>query len=443
MAFFDRLPVLPLRQMALTKVAINVCLDPEILDFVKINGCASFVFPSKETHLYLGVKSPKEETWIWKDFLKECVSDFCALFKLRNVPECADCVTRKNILPFARWEELVEEKISSLPKLLQRELLDMLRSVSIEMDMWTKEHSKYWREFSEIVCCFQHDFQWNSLGKIDRWRTARKLIINERVDILARNILASLYSLMEMLPIKDKLPDEIVEKYSDFPEEDEEWSTRTSFCDIQFYYTIQKDEFIAANSSGKMMFIKCLLRMDCLQYEDFLFFMSHMDEDKRKYIFEVYAFKILWLFFLKWPLQCMFLNAAEQLLPYFTQSDFRDMLISIIYERIMLGWKDFNYIDLLKGFWSLSPSKLKESIKTDSIYEPLMLIINFPVGEMFPNEQLLENYNGDVLTFSYDGFKYHLGKNGIRIEDFKITNLFDPPRLFINLFIFDKDLKIK
>ncbi|GFQ70728.1 uncharacterized protein TNCT_369471 [Trichonephila clavata] len=401
MAFFNHFPVLPLRQMALTKVAITVCLDPEILDFVKINTSVSFVFPSKETHLFLGVRSPKEEIWTWNDFLYESVSNLDELLRQRNmVSECVDNVTRKNILPFASWEELVQKRISLFPNLLQHELLDMVRSVSIEIDIWIKDHSKYWRQFSEIVCCFQHDFQWNSLGKIDRWRTARKLIINERVDILARNILASLYSLMEMLPIKDKLPDEIVKKYFNFPERDiREQSTLLTFMEIQFSYTLQKNKFITMSSEEKMMFLKYLLQMECLQYEDFLFFMSHMNEDERKTLFKYCAFKILWLFFLKRPLQCMFLNAAEQLLPYFTEREFLDMLKLIIYERIMLGRKDFNYIDLLKEFWSLSPSKLKESVKTDSIYEPLMLIMNFPAGEMFPNEQLLENYNEDVLTF--------------------------------------------
>ncbi|GFX32563.1 uncharacterized protein TNCV_3704371 [Trichonephila clavipes] len=429
--------------MSVTKSAITVCLDPEILDFVKINGCASFVFPSKETHLYLGVKSPKEEPWIWKDFLTDSVFKQYALPTQGNgVTESSDCVTRKNILPFARWEELVEERISTLPKLLQHQLLDVVRLVSIEIDKWIKEHTKFWREFSEIARSFLYDFQWNALGKIDLMRTARKLIINERADIISRNILATLYGLKDKIPIKDKLPDEIVEEYSNFSERDfTKPPTGIPFFLMQFNYTLQKDKFITLNPVEKEMYFEALLRMECLQYEDFPFFMSHMNDDASKILFEYHAFKILGQYFLDWPLQCKFLSAAEQLLPYFTEREFRGILRLIIYERIMLRRKDFNYIDLLKEFWALSPSKLKESIRADSIYEPLMLIINFPVNEMFPNELLLENYNEDCLTFNYHGVKYILGRNGIRKEDFKVTHLFDPPRAFINLFICDKDLK--
>ncbi|GFY66348.1 hypothetical protein TNIN_493141 [Trichonephila inaurata madagascariensis] len=69
MDLFDHPRVLPLRQMTMTKLAITMCRDPEILNFMKTNGCASFDFPSKLTHLYLQVESPNEETWISRDCL--------------------------------------------------------------------------------------------------------------------------------------------------------------------------------------------------------------------------------------------------------------------------------------------------------------------------------------------------------------------------------------
>ncbi|GFU51491.1 uncharacterized protein TNCV_81351 [Trichonephila clavipes] len=165
MAFFDRLHVLSLRQMAMTKLAITVSRDQKILDFVKDYGCASFVFPSKEIHLYLGVKSPVEETWTWKDFMVEKLpSKFDYLLHMRRISatEPDDCVTGRNILPFARWEELVEERVSSLPKVLQHELLDVVHSVSIELDKWIKYHTEDWRISPEIALSAQYDFQWNS-----------------------------------------------------------------------------------------------------------------------------------------------------------------------------------------------------------------------------------------------------------------------------------------
>ncbi|GFT64552.1 uncharacterized protein TNCV_649461 [Trichonephila clavipes] len=123
-----------------------------------------------------------------------------------------------------------------------------------------------------------------------------------------------------------------------------------------------------------------------------------MGNEDRKAVFKTSCLQILQLL-LDWPLQGEFLNAAEHLLPYFTEIDFIVILNIIVYERILLHRKDFNYIDLLKEFWSLSPSHLKEPINIYPIYEPLMLIINFPVDEIFPSEQLLQSYEWDNLTF--------------------------------------------
>ncbi|GFR12560.1 uncharacterized protein TNCT_67291 [Trichonephila clavata] len=417
------------------------------MDFVKINGCASFVFPSKETHLYLDVEIPREETWIWNDFMLGTDTSRSYFFnrKRGSATYLDECVTRNNILPFRRWEELVEERISPLllPQLLQRELLDVVRSVSIEVDKWIKYHSEVWRKSPEIAHSFLYDFQWNSLGKIDLGKTARKLIINEKLEIEDRYILASLYSLMDKRPTEEKVPGEIVEMYSNFPERDtREQPPWIPFFAIQFNYSMQKDVFISASSKEKVQFLSTVLGNECLQFEDFLFFLSHMGEDERKTIFKRQSFKILRMYFLNWPLQCKFSNAAEQLLPFINKSEFREMLKFIIYERIMLDRKDFNYIDLLKEFWSLSPSKLKESIKTGSIYKSLMLIKNFPICEIFPNEQLLQNYIGNGLTFTYDGIKY-ICRHLIVKHYFEDASAFDPPRAFVNFLIFDKDTKSK
>ncbi|GFS61420.1 uncharacterized protein TNCV_4311601 [Trichonephila clavipes] len=152
----------------MTKLAINLCRDPEILDFVKDNGCVSFVFPSKETHLYRGVKSPKEEIWTWKDILMQ---SFFSSFYVRHEPlDLEDYVTnvspeRRNVLPFARWEELVEEKISSLPTLLKRKVLDVFRSFCIEIDKWIKYHSQVWENFSKfhaVPVRFSVEFIWTN-----------------------------------------------------------------------------------------------------------------------------------------------------------------------------------------------------------------------------------------------------------------------------------------
>ncbi|GFS61512.1 uncharacterized protein TNCV_4312241 [Trichonephila clavipes] len=248
MTFFERPYVLSLRQMAMTKVAINVCLDPEILDLVKDYGCASFVFPSKVAHLYLNAESPVEETWMWKDFMVEKVlSKFSNLpGRRRSATQPDDWVTRKNILPFARWEELVEERISSflLPQLLQHELFDVVRTVSIEIDKWIKDHTEDWRKFPEIARCAQYDFQWNSHGKIDRVKTASTLIMNEKLEIEDRYLLAALYGLVDKMPIGEKIPHNIIVKYSNLAEN--RWSTLDG--NVEYSYLKRHAYFLTMSS---------------------------------------------------------------------------------------------------------------------------------------------------------------------------------------------------
>ncbi|GFY70325.1 uncharacterized protein TNIN_282911 [Trichonephila inaurata madagascariensis] len=440
MAFLDRRYVLSLRQMAMAKVAITVCRDPEILDFVKNNGCASFVFPSKETHLYLDVESPVEETWMWKDIILEKMSKFSYLLRNeRSATKPDDYVRKENILPFARWEELVEERISSLPQLLKQELLDVIRSFSIEIDKWFKYHSDDWkeslkiarREISNVRLCSnrsRYDYLGNSRREIDREKVVGMFEIGDHY------LLAILCGLMNKMPNGEQMPHEIVQKYSKLTENG--WSKPIG--NVELSNLSRHKYFIAMSYDDRCAFITSLLLEECLQYEDFLFYMSYMSDYDRKQIFEFFSFEIL-LLFLNWPLQCEFLNAAEYLLPYFSGSCFFLMLNIIIYQRIMLSRKDFNYIDLLKGFWSLSPSDLKEFIKTTSIYEPLLFVINFPADETFLSEQLLERYSNDELKFTCFGAKYSLMRETMPIA---VLEHYSYPALkSIHLFLFEKILK--
>ncbi|GFY06943.1 uncharacterized protein TNCV_4090451 [Trichonephila clavipes] len=430
----------------MTKLAINLCRDPEILDFVKDNGCVSFVFPSKETHLYRGVKSPKEEIWTWKDILMQ---SFFSSFYVRHELDLEDYVTnvspeRRNVLPFARWEELVEEKISSLPTLLKRKVLDVFRSFCIEIDKWIKYHSQVWENFSKIPRSAPYDFQWNSFGQIDLVGTASALIVNETLDIKDRYILACLYGLMDQMPIGKKVPDEIVQKYSKLAkrevivQKEFNWTSKG----FQINYFMRNSSFTNLISKKKVLFLNTVLSEECLQCDDFLFYMSHMTKEESKDVFKISAFKIL-LLLLNWPLQGEFLKVAEHLLPYFTEINFFVMLDIIIYQRIMLRRKDFNYIGLLKGFWSLSPSNLKESLKNYPIYEPLMLIINSPVGEIFPSEKLLQSYESGYLTFRCCGVKYllHSGRKPSHLRACAPKIECELQRPFVSTFVFIKYLE--
>ncbi|GFS61551.1 retrovirus-related Pol polyprotein from transposon opus [Trichonephila clavipes] len=266
MEFFENRNVLSLRQMSMTKLATTVCRDPKILHFMKINGCASFVFPSKNAHLYLEVKNARKDTWMWKSLVRDVNFTPVDHHLRRDEPDEPDWQIKRNVLPFARWEELVKKRISSLPKLLQHELLDVIRLVSIEIDKWIKHHSLIWPKSSDIARNFQYEFQWDSLGKIDREKTAMKLILNKRLRITDRYILCVLYGLMDMIPIQEKVPDEIIQTYRR-----RELPLSMAFVGIEINYLERKDMFLTAGCEQRMTFLGDVLLKECLKWVFFEF----------------------------------------------------------------------------------------------------------------------------------------------------------------------------
>ncbi|GFT99156.1 uncharacterized protein NPIL_680001, partial [Nephila pilipes] len=202
-------PVIPLRQMAMGKIAIAVCNDPDIKNLVRERGSVSFVFPSKETQAYLEKEGrlfeqtcelDLRQTWAWKNVLMDA-----------NFPPAIEYLTPESdvlldqremgegILPFQRWEELVEKKISSflLPPLLRYELFDVIRSIAAEIDKWIKDHTLITKNALEIARTAQCYFQWNLFGKIDRVKTAETLIRKEVLRTEDLYFLALHYGLMD------------------------------------------------------------------------------------------------------------------------------------------------------------------------------------------------------------------------------------------------------
>ncbi|GFS61613.1 uncharacterized protein TNCV_4312761 [Trichonephila clavipes] len=435
----NSLPVESLRQITLAKFAIQLCNSAEIRDFVKENGCESFIFPSKETHTYLNVSSQVDEAWASKDFLIQEIHP--KSYIIRNRTGRSDAFfARNDMLPFARWEKLVENIMSSFsfPPILLPELLDVVRSVSIEIDKWIKYHSRFMRDSLNFAHSAQCHFQWNSLGRIDRVRTANTLIANKRLDIEGRYLLSLYYDLA--MPTGEKVPDLILEKYANVAEKrPPQWSS--SDVDVEKRDATRTKWFDALSSEEKVRYLEKALAEECLRYENLRLYMFHMQDNERKQVFKMHAFKILTQYFLDWPLQGDFLDAAEQLLPYFTESDFFEMLRIILNEKILLGRKDFNYVNLLKDLWSISPSQLKESTEANSIYGPLRFTLNFPVGEMFPNEQLFQWYGDNCLKFGYCGLKYCLFKREVDPKRWLFSDDFDFYRncKYINAFVFQKN----
>ncbi|GFU15421.1 uncharacterized protein NPIL_611171 [Nephila pilipes] len=423
-------PVLSLRQMAMIKVAIHVCNDPDIQDFVKENGSFSFVFPSDTTQIFLnGAKLKSIQTWAWENCFTEASSNSWIESQVPNYDRLPHWDMRTSFPPFKTWTELVEKKVSSflLPRKLHPELLDVIRLVSLEIDKWTKEHSLILKKFTEFTRAAQCYFQWNSRGIIDRIKTARTLIRNASLPFEERNILALHYGLMDDLlayrskgltcgKIVDMLLPTMMRGAGEI------WEPFTGESD--FNYIAQRNFFNKSTPEQKLECLKTVLSQGCMLYENFLFCLSQMGDDQREVIFKEYALKIL-MYFMDWPFQCQFLDAARQLLPYFKRTDFQRVLYVILYERIMIGWKDFEYISLLKEFWSQSPTILKQQMETNSIYENLKFTLNYSGSNNFPREIVFDYDNLTRWAFGFRGIRYFLFIKQKSYRGMFVDNLFD------------------
>ncbi|GFU25903.1 uncharacterized protein NPIL_413431 [Nephila pilipes] len=415
-------PLLSLQQMAMVKLAVPVCNDPEVQDLVIRSGSLSFVFPSKETEIFMNRSREQFEgscanvfkPWTWNDFLINGSSKhsyrYCPELKKRRVTLGK---LRKGTLPFGEWEELVEKKMSSfmVPYFLRPKLLDLIRSVTVEIDIWIKDHSFILVHTAQSVRTAQSYFQWTSYGRIDRVKTARTLIIKDVLHIEDLYILALHYGLMDDMfsdTNRNLAWKKLAEKEADFLASG---STVTFVCktftgESDFNYIALRNFFSESTPDERVQCLNTVLSMDCLQYEDLLFGLSKMDDNEKSAVFKTHPLKLL-MYFLDWPLQSQFLDAAECLLSYFTETDFRVLLIFILYERIMVGWKDFDYIQLLKELWSRCPSPLKQCVTSeDCVYDDLMYTVNYSNNAISPKEHLLESYDEICLPFGYRGTQY-------------------------------------
>ncbi|GFU54948.1 uncharacterized protein NPIL_433951 [Nephila pilipes] len=411
------LPVLSLRQMAMMNIAIYVCNDPDIQDFVKENGSFSFIFPSERTQQFLDLaKGQATQIWAWKSVFLDGKSTHPIINFTANWDRMSQWDMMASFPPFKTWKELVEKKMSSflLPRHLQPELFDVIRLVSLEIDKWIKEHSLILLNSTEFARAAQCYFQWNSLGIIDRIKTARTLITNGSLQIEDRYILALHYGLKDDL-LADRCIDFAWKKNLHmqlyFPvtasRPGKIWKPYTGESD--FNYIAQRNLFIKLTSEEKMECLNTVMSKEIMLYENFLFCLSQMGDDGREAIFETYPLKIL-MYFLDWPFQCQFLDAARHLLPYFTLNDFQKIIELIVIDRIMLGWKDFDYIKLLKEFWSLSPIVLRQIIKRHNVYKSLVFAMNYSSSDNFPEEIDFENYNVNCFQFGFRGILYCLMK---------------------------------
>ncbi|GFX59831.1 uncharacterized protein TNCV_4130741 [Trichonephila clavipes] len=429
MIFYN--PTVPtLQQMSFIVIAVKISTDLEVKALMKKYGHASFLIPSKEMQIFLYKKLPQctPSRKTYELFMHESTYLFCSdvsnsmyFFGISNHVPCLYFNERRfteNILPCMMWEELISKKISSLPlpNSMKSKLMPLMRCICIEIDQWQKVHEDIFQFQSTD---FQRYFCWNAHGKIDRVKTAKSLINQESICITERYHLARLYlfvsdviSLWEKLPLllKCQVPDDDNHKlwFQYITTKNDEILNQIFRNSMSNPYNLRAC-FSLLTQKDKALWLKFYMRSKGVNHEDLCLCLSLLEKNGQEFILKQYASEIL-QYYLVWPLQNQFLDILESLWPFISIENCIDILKFIIYERIMIGWKDFDYVRLLKEFWRQTPNNLKAILTSHMMYQTLLRIIVYELDNSFPNEVILEKRKSNYLEFHHVGIKYCISK---------------------------------
>ncbi|GFS37690.1 uncharacterized protein TNIN_414651 [Trichonephila inaurata madagascariensis] len=421
-------PVVPtLEQMSFVVIAIRISNDPEVESLMKKYGPLSFAFPDKELRTFLNKKIPESNhQMMYKGRISEikhifnsswpmplCNRDYAILSPYSNFN--INGFTTSD-LPSKLWEEIVSKKISCLPlpNIIKSQLMSIIRCICLEIDRWKKDHRD---NFELDFLNLQNYICWTSQGKIDRVRTAKSLINDENLPISKRFNLARHYCFVEdVISLLKKMNK--VDKSDSLRLGARPWfgyrtnrNNKNSFHIRQNVYGINPLNlnafFSLLVSTHKVRWCNSLINLKLIEYEDLRLHLSLFKKNEQENTLRQYSSKIL-QYYLVWPLQNEFLIVSKNIWPYMSIENYIDILHFIIYQRIMIGWKDVDYVGLLKEFWSQTPNNFKELVKKEKIYQVLLPVIRCELFKRFPNEVILENYTDDVLHFHHIGIHYEI-----------------------------------
>ncbi|GFT28588.1 uncharacterized protein NPIL_701601 [Nephila pilipes] len=407
-------PVLSLTGMCSIQIAIAISNDPEVKAVEKKYKIFDTISNKKGFHWFLTRED--ERCIMWQSGIPSQLQkrDFPPTTPRARQPQCycdRDITAefeyiwrskelKQNILHFDEWNNLVLKKISSLsiPAKYRNMLLSLVRYIRLEINKWVWNHR-------EILRCSEEptNFHWKSSGKINYEETAKALIRNESLDIKTRYALASFYYLKEdAVLLRSKERKTLGEKSSisynyPFLEVWNKWvkegrdgtidwdnlaDNRTGFNSTDgdlslwpsHYRLGLRTLFTKLSRVKKIQWLFYSIRNETIDNEEFLFCLSQL-KGKHGNLFRTHPFRILG-YFLDWPLQCKFLEAAERLWKFLSGRMFFFLLHFIIYQKILQKWNDCDYFQLLENFWNRSPMHLKACIELKNIFQVVMLAID-------------------------------------------------------------------
>ncbi|GFQ80323.1 uncharacterized protein TNCT_33511 [Trichonephila clavata] len=318
---------------------------------------------------------------------------------LYDAPEFSDLQSKYKShlydLPDQKWEHLVKRKLP--PPICSTETLNkiiaVMRPISYEFWNWVMDHLIILRNESRKK--YDIPISWRSDGTINRIKTADRIIESEDFSIETRFTMACQYWYwLEIAKFLLRLsPDErafllryvvestigghkhMMHRFFEFIEDldylpfRQDWSFKFEWTNVTMFNRdfdrlppakqIASEDDAVKKTSHLPLGRHCLLRMNAR---------------RRMSALQHFPYRVLRIY-LFWPLQVLFADAASTVLGALSNHSFLCLIHIMICQKILLGWRDAEYVDLLTRFWRESPNHCKEYVNTDEIFEILTSIL--------------------------------------------------------------------
>ncbi|GBN61085.1 hypothetical protein AVEN_188030-1 [Araneus ventricosus] len=278
-------------------------------------------------------------------------------------------------------ENLAMEKLHSLPKLLRTRVAKLIQPIQIEIRLWERDHRFIDDQDEEIP--LKSLFCWKPDGTIDHEQTAKTFVQNEKMDLKIRFIMACTYFMEKEIfylwhRIKETgkicksrlainsavrfwlyyIQDEVKEPWSEMigdyykTPDIRRKDLPIRMSSIFRFLSEEKKQFYLTTFGYKMY------------NDDFLGCLRQMDRKAQVKLFESQSGGVL-LRLLKWPYQTLFIEIAKTLWCHMSISSFEAVLSRIIFHCILKGFRYFDYVQLFREFWQLSPASFQEEMRKD------------------------------------------------------------------------------
>lgn len=311
-----------------------------------------------------------------------------------------------------KWQEIedkVIEKVLQLPQPgpLKEKILSFIRPIGLQILKWLEYH----RENCYFCIKLPNELCWTPQGTVDKKKTAGMLIKDENLDITRRYKLACIYCLENDIPeLWNKIPEN---RRKSFYSEEDPRKVRQQELVVLWTYDIKGEvarmenmierrlqrkcppcqyafgyAAVGGNKAATEYFLQKLTheeRKESLaryagyvanrrcdsasnrtdlpkeHYADVLcFLLSQMDEEQQIEVFKSHPYEVLKCL-LDWPWQSLFMDTANLMWDFLSEEDY-DLLLRIIVDKVIDGYKDCDYQKLFGEFWQQSPNAHKRYV---------------------------------------------------------------------------------